>query len=128
MSIDTTNRTSPAGADAGPEVVVHCPATGAEAGRVPVAATDEVVAVAARLRAAQPAWEAIGIEGRSRWLGRWRDWMLDHRDELLTPLQLETGKSWGDTGVEIAILQIINYWIETAAEALADQSVRPWGP
>jgi acyl-CoA reductase-like NAD-dependent aldehyde dehydrogenase len=30
---------------------------------------------------------------RARWLGKWRDWMLDHRDELLTPLQLETGKS-----------------------------------
>lgn len=69
----------------------------------------------------------MGVAGRAAWLGKWRDWLLDHRDELLTPLQLETGKSWGDTGVEIAAVQIINYWIDKAAEFLADQAVRPYG-
>src|ERR1700748_3932084 len=87
----------------------------------------EVEAVAARLRAAHPAWQRIGVEGRSRWLGKWRDWLIDHTDELLTLLQLETGKSWGDAGVEIAGVQIINYWIENSAEFLAQQTVRPYG-
>ncbi len=53
--------------------------------------------------------------------------MLDHCDEILTLLQLETGKSWGDTGVEIAALQVINYWIDNAAGFLADETVRPYG-
>jgi len=69
----------------------------------------------------------MGVAQRARWLAKWRDWMLDHTDELRTVLQLESGKSWGDTGVEIATLQIINYWIDNAAAFLADQTVRPYG-
>jgi acyl-CoA reductase-like NAD-dependent aldehyde dehydrogenase len=127
MSIDTTNPTNTTGIHSREEVVVTCPATGKVVGSVPVATADEVEAVATRLRAAQPAWQQMGVDARAVWLGKWRDWMLDHREELLTPLQLETGKSWGDTGVEIAAVQIINYWIDTAAEFLAEQPVRPWG-
>jgi acyl-CoA reductase-like NAD-dependent aldehyde dehydrogenase len=93
MSIDTTNRTNSAGTDARRQVVVKCPATSEVVGSVPVATADEVEAIAARLRAAQPWWHQMGVEARARWLGKWRDWMLDHSDELLTLLQLETGKS-----------------------------------
>ncbi len=127
MSTDTTEPTSPAKADVPDEVVVTCPATGQVVGSVPVATAVEVEAVAARLRAAQPGWQQMGVDGRARWLGKWRDWLLDHIDELLTLLQLETGKSWGDTNIEIAGVQIINYWIDKAGEFLADQSVRPYG-
>ncbi|WP_297795024.1 aldehyde dehydrogenase family protein [Mycobacterium sp.] len=127
MSTNTTDRTNTAGAATHQEVVVTCPATAQVVGHVPVATAGEVEAVATRLRAAQPMWQQMGVGGRARWLGKWRDWMLDHRDDLLTPLQLETGKSWGDTGVEISGLQIINYWIDNAAEFLADQTVRPYG-
>jgi acyl-CoA reductase-like NAD-dependent aldehyde dehydrogenase len=127
LSIDTRSPTNTTGIHSREEVVVKCPATGEVVGRVPVATADEVQAVAARLRTAQPAWQQMGVEARARWLGKWRDWMLDHQDEVLTLLQLETGKSWGDTGIEIAAVQIINYWIDTAAEFLADQPVRPWG-
>src|SRR5215472_18389149 len=127
MSTNTTDRTTAAGTEARQEVVVKCPANAQVVGSVPVTTADEVEAVAARLRAAQPAWQHMGIDARAQWLGKWRDWMLDHRDDLLTPLQLETGKSWGDTGVEIAAVQIFNYWIDNAAEFLADQPVRPWG-
>ncbi len=125
MSTDTANPTSPAKADIPHEVVVTCPATGQVVGSVPVATSVEVEAVAARLRAAQPGWQQMGVEGRARWLGKWRDWLLDHADELLTLLQLETGKSWGDANIEIAGVQIINYWIDNAADFLADETVRP---
>ncbi len=127
MSTNTADRTNLAGTDADQEVVVKCPASAQIVGNVPVATADEVQAAAARLRAAQPAWQQMGIKARARWLGKWRDWMLDHSDELLTLLQLESGKSWGDTGVEIAAVQIINYWIDNAAGFLADEAVRPYG-
>jgi acyl-CoA reductase-like NAD-dependent aldehyde dehydrogenase len=127
MSTDTVNPANTLETDTPHEVVVTCPATGQVVGRVPVATSVEVEAVAARLRAAQPAWQKLGVEGRSRWLGKWRDWLLDHTDDLLTVLQLETGKSWGDTNVEIAAVQIINYWIDNAGEFLADETVRPYG-
>src|SRR6201993_3893952 len=127
MSTDTADPASPAKTDVPHEVVVTCPATGQVVGSVPVATSVEVEAVATRLRAAQPAWQRMGIHGRARWLGKWRYWLIDHTDDLLTVLQLETGKSWGDTFVEIAGVQIINYWIDKAAEFLADESVRPYG-
>ena len=110
------------------DIVVKCPATGEVVGRVAVTAAAEVEAVAARLRAAQPAWQAMGVEGRAEWLGKWRDWILDHTDELLSMVQRETGKSWGDTaGSETLVPQLINYWADNAAEFLADENVRPVG-
>ena len=110
------------------DIVVKCPATGEVVGRVAVTAAAEVEAVAARLRAAQPAWQAVGVEGRAEWLGKWRDWILDHTDELLSMVQRETGKSWGDTaGSETLVPQLINYWADNAAEFLADENVRPVG-
>jgi len=77
------------------EVVVNCPATGQVVGSIPVATADEVKAAATRLRAAQPAWQQMGVDARGRWLGKWRDWMLDHTDELLTLLQFENGQVLG---------------------------------
>jgi acyl-CoA reductase-like NAD-dependent aldehyde dehydrogenase len=127
VSTETIRPTTPSTAEAPPEVVVTCPANGEVIGRVPTATPAHVEAVAARLRGAQPGWQQMGVEGRARWLGKWRDWLLDHTDDLLTVLQLETGKSWGDASIEIAAVQIINYWIDNAAEFLADESVRPYG-
>ncbi|MBV9091638.1 MAG: aldehyde dehydrogenase family protein [Mycobacteriaceae bacterium] len=117
----STQRTSP------PSVVVKCPATGEVVGSVPVTPRAEIDAIAARLRAAQPEWKAMGTFGRARWLGRWRDWMLDHENELVCLVQQESGKSWGDTAPEIASTGIITYWAENSAQFLADQDVRPVG-
>jgi acyl-CoA reductase-like NAD-dependent aldehyde dehydrogenase len=103
-------------------VVVKCPATGEVVGSVPVTPRAEVEAIAARLRAAQPNWQAMGTPGRARWLGRWRDWLLDHEAELLSLVQRESGKSWGDTSGELAAA-FINYWVDNAAEFLADEDV-----
>lgn len=118
------NREQPCEPD---EVAVTCPATGEAVGSVPVAKPHQVRAAAARLRDAQPGWRHLGVAGRAHWLSRWRDWMLDHRDQVLTLLQLETGKSWADAGVEIAAVQIINYWIDNADAFLAQRAVRPYG-
>ena len=110
------------------DIVVKCPATGEVVGRVTVTSAEEVEAVAARLRAAQPAWHAMGVEGRAEWLGKWRDWILDHTDELLSMVQRETGKSWGDTANSEALVpQLINYWTDNAAQFLAEENVRPVG-
>jgi acyl-CoA reductase-like NAD-dependent aldehyde dehydrogenase len=114
--------------DIGTDIVVKCPATGEVVGKVAVTSAAEVEAVAARLRKAQPAWHRLGVEGRARWLGKWRDWLLDHAEELSSLAQLEGGKSWGDTSAELLLgTQVVNYWIDNAAEFLADESVRPSG-
>ena len=51
------------------EVVVRCPATGEGVGAVPVTPRPEIEAVAARLRAAQPEWQAMGARGARRMAG-----------------------------------------------------------
>jgi len=110
------------------DIVVKCPATGEVVGGVAVTSAAEVEGVAARLRAAQPAWQRLGVEGRAKWLGKWRDWLLDHTDELATLVQLESGKSWFDASAWLLLgPQVTNYWIDNAAKFLADESVRPWG-
>jgi acyl-CoA reductase-like NAD-dependent aldehyde dehydrogenase len=44
------------------------PATGEVVGEVPVTSVEEIPAIVARARAAQPAWEALGVEGRAELL------------------------------------------------------------
>lgn len=108
-------------------IVVSCPATGQPVGSAPVTSPAEVDVVAARLRAAQPAWQQAGVAVRARWLSAWRDWILDHTGELLELVQQESGKSWGDANIEVWAVDVVNYWIEHAAGFLADETVRPVG-
>ena len=70
----------------------------------------------------------MGVGARARWVSKWRDWILDHGDELLDLVQQESGKSWGDANIEILATDVANYWIEHAAEFLAEERVRPAGP
>ena len=49
---------------------------------VPVTRPTEIPALVARARAAQPAWEALGYEGRGRILKRAQKWLLEHADEV----------------------------------------------
>ena len=69
----------------------------------------------------------MGAKGRAGWMGRWRDWIFDHSDELIGLMQRESGKSWGDANIEIFGTDMMNYWAEHAAKFLADETVRPVG-
>jgi acyl-CoA reductase-like NAD-dependent aldehyde dehydrogenase len=83
---------------------------------------------AAELREAQVEWEAIGPKGRQAWMGRWRDWLLDHREDLLRRVQDESGKSWGDTVGELQVCtEVMNYYAKNAERFLAPQKPRPHG-
>jgi acyl-CoA reductase-like NAD-dependent aldehyde dehydrogenase len=128
MKLDDKTRTEPVDVEPGGAEVVTCPATGEVVGSVPMTPRAEVEAVAARLRAAQADWQAMGATGRARWMGRWRDWIFDHSDELIGLMQQESGKSWGDANIEVFGTDMMNYWAEHAAKFLADENVRPVGP
>ena len=84
MERATATRSAPpapgngASADA-PVIDVHNPADGSLVRQVPVDPPERVAEVVARVRAAQPEWEAIGVAGRRRWLERLRDWLIDQR-------------------------------------------------
>ena len=72
------------------------PATGETIAAVAVDSPQSVAATVARVRANQPEWEALGIEGRYRWLGKLRDWLLDNKSRVADTMQAETGKVRAD--------------------------------
>ena len=109
-------------------VPVRCPADGTIVGSVEEQSPAQVADRASRVRAAQPAWEALGPGGRAMWLGRYRDWLLDHSVELAELLQRETGKTWQEATFEVPLgIDVINYYAKHAARFLADEHPRPHG-
>jgi acyl-CoA reductase-like NAD-dependent aldehyde dehydrogenase len=109
-------------------IEVRCPADGRLIGTVPVMGRQEVHEVARQLRIAQPAWEDLGPDGRSRHLFRFLEWIMDNEAHLVGIMQEESGKSWGDAALEVAMcVDLINYYGKHAKEFLADRKVRPWG-
>src|ERR1700710_2010761 len=89
----TEQPTAPVGADT---IEVSNPATGEVIRSVPVVSPDAVGPRVARARAAQPAWEALGYEGRGKLLRRAQKWVVDHSDELVRTIVSETGKTYED--------------------------------
>lgn len=107
-------------------IEVAAPASGSIAGTVPNLQAAAVNARAAQLRAAQPAWEALGPDGRSAWIARYRDWLLDHATELTDLLQLETGKVRHEAAMEVGMAaDLLNYFSRIAPSALARDTRKP---
>ena len=112
----------------GPSIDVRCPADGRPVGSVPELDAGQIERVCADLRSAQPAWEELGVRGRVKWLLRWLDWLLDNEQRLLEMVQAETGKSWGDASMEMAVaVDVINYFAKNAESFLSDRHVKSSG-
>jgi betaine-aldehyde dehydrogenase len=110
-------------------IEVHNPATGGLIATLPVDSPEAVAEKVARVRANQPEWEAMGIEGRYHWLGKLRDWLLDNQDRVLDTMQLETGKVRADATNEPGYLaDLINFYGTRAARFIGEESVRPHSP
>jgi len=118
------------GASAAAESIeVHNPATGEVIANVPVDSPEAVASTVKRVRANQPEWEAMGIEGRYHWLGKLRDWLLDNQDRVLDTMQRETGKVRADAENEPTYLaDLINFYGARAAKYIGEESVRPHTP
>jgi betaine-aldehyde dehydrogenase len=108
---------------------VRCPSDG---GLLETVAIDRPTAVAQafeRARAAQPAWEAIGFDGRRRWLEALRDWILANQNRLDSVMQAETGKVRADAALEaFYCIEAINFWVDRGPEYLADETITPFNP
>ncbi|WP_182376210.1 aldehyde dehydrogenase family protein [Nocardioides sp. WS12] len=112
----------------GTSVEVTSPVDGRLVGTVPDQPSTQVADVVAGLRGAQPAWEALDVAGRTRWLVSYRAWLLDHGDELNRILQSETGKPWAEASLELpAIIDQLNYYLAIAPGLLKDERPRPHG-
>jgi acyl-CoA reductase-like NAD-dependent aldehyde dehydrogenase len=116
-------------AAAGERIEVLNPASGETVGAVEKTTPERVAETVARVRANQPEWEALGIEGRRRWLGRLRDWLLDNADTVLDTMQLETGKVRADAQIEIPyVAELINFYGANAERFIGEEAVRAHSP
>jgi acyl-CoA reductase-like NAD-dependent aldehyde dehydrogenase len=111
-------------------ITVENPATGAVVGEVPILSAEEVKALAERGRAAQPAWEALGFEGRARVLRRAQKWVLDNQQRLIDTIVSETGKTHEDALLaEIGyVASAFGFWAKNAPEYLGDEKIRSANP
>jgi acyl-CoA reductase-like NAD-dependent aldehyde dehydrogenase len=98
------------------EVIAHCPDLGPE----------DIAAMARRGREVQPAWEALGFEGRARILQRMQKWVMDHQDEIIAVIRSETGKTYEDALIaEISYgAAAFGFWATNAEKYLADEKVK----
>jgi acyl-CoA reductase-like NAD-dependent aldehyde dehydrogenase len=112
------------------EIAVENPATGEIVRTLPATSPEEVAEMVARARAAQPAWEALGFEGRGRVLRRAQKWIVDNSDRVIKTIQSETGKTVEDAQLaEIAYAaNAFGFWAKHAPSYLADEKVRSANP
>ncbi len=108
---------------------VRRPADGSVLEDVVIDPPSVVAQRAAGLREAQPAWENLGVHGRTRWLNTYRDWLLDNTDRLAAIMQEEAGKVRTEAVLEQSWLHdIINTYARKAPKLLADKHIRASSP
>lgn len=101
------------------------PATGAEAGRLPVADEAAVAATVADARAAAVWWAALGFDGRRTRLLRWRAVLAERVEELAELTRLETGKPIADGIVEtLAAIEHIDWSARNARRVLGPRRMK----
>src|SRR3954454_15855836 len=129
-STETAAAQSTNGASAGADIEVENPATGRIIGTVPDLSAEAVKEIAARARAAQPGWEALGFAGRARIMRRAQKWLLDNAQRVIETIVSETGKTHEDAQLaEISYgCFAFGFWAKHAEEYLADERIRSSNP
>jgi acyl-CoA reductase-like NAD-dependent aldehyde dehydrogenase len=132
--MSTVERQSPdTGRNGGPDaptIAVENPATGEIVGHVPDMGAEQVAGLARRARAAQPAWNALGFDGRAEVMRDVREWLIDNRDRMIQTIVDETGKTREDAQLAEIFLtaDALGFWAKRAAGYLADERIRSLSP
>lgn len=102
---------------------VKNPVTGELVGAVLLANAEDVQAAVKRARAAQVAWNAIGLKQRARLVSKWSDLLWQKRQDIISIIRQETGKNQGSAFVEIALVDnIVNFYARHAPGWLRPQT------
>ncbi|KAB1938341.1 aldehyde dehydrogenase family protein [Micromonospora sp. ALFpr18c] len=110
--------------DAG-HLVSTSPATGAEAGRLPLATEADVRQAVDRARAAGEWWVGLGFSGRRARLLRWRALLAKRIEQLAELVHVEGGKPVADAIVEIVTaIEHIDWAARNAGRVLGPRRVR----
>lgn len=110
-------------------ITVTDPISGAVIGTIQPSDVAAVKAAVARARAAQPAWEALGVKGRARLLRRWGDLIWADREALIATIRRETGKNRSMAYSEVIVTDnLLQYYNTRAHRILRPQWRRPLIP
>jgi acyl-CoA reductase-like NAD-dependent aldehyde dehydrogenase len=128
-SVTEHTATDGAGSGAG-EIAVENPATGEVIAHVPDLGAERVAELARAARAVQPAWEALGFEGRGRVLRRAQKWVVDNVDRVIETIVSETGKTYEDALIAEVMYgaNALGFWARKAPSYLADERIRSSSP
>jgi acyl-CoA reductase-like NAD-dependent aldehyde dehydrogenase len=112
------------------DIAVENPATGEVIAHVPDMTAEQVADLARAARAAQPAWEALGFEGRGRVLRRAQKWLVDNSERVIQTIVSETGKAYEDALLAEVMYgaNAFGFWAKNAPKFLADERVRTAAP
>ncbi len=127
---DITQQARNGAATASAGIAVENPATGEVVGTVPALSAADVKELAARARAAQPAWEALGFEERGRIMRRMQKWTTDNADRIVRTIVSETGKTYEDALLAEVMYcaNAFGFWAKQAPKYLADEHVKSANP
>ena len=101
------------------------PASGEEAGRVPVADAAAVGAAVERAKQAAAWWQALGFDGRKDRLLRWRSLIVQRIEELAQLNSLEAGKPHDDAIMEtVAAVEHLDWAAHHAKRVLGPRRTR----
>ena len=112
-------------ADVGGQIPVEDPSTGRIIAHVPDLDAEAIAELARRGRAAQPAWEALGFEGRARVMRRMQGWLSDNAERVIGVITSETGKTYEDAQLADWAygMSAFGFWAKNAEPYLADERV-----
>jgi acyl-CoA reductase-like NAD-dependent aldehyde dehydrogenase len=117
-------------AQAKERIAVENPATGETIGYVDDMDAATVAAIVDRARAAQPAWDTIGFEGRAAKLRDLRTWLVENRNRVIDVLVKEGGKTPEDAMLADLwyVCDALGFWGRKAGKYLADERVKTHSP
>ena len=130
MTVETQPETTSKNGSSGATIPVENPATGETIAHVPDMSAEEIAAMVERARAAQPAWEALGFEGRKSVMLEARKWLIENRHRMIQTVVEESGKTFEDAQLAEVFFcsDSLGFWGKTAEKYLADERVRTHTP
>jgi acyl-CoA reductase-like NAD-dependent aldehyde dehydrogenase len=127
-SVEERDPAAANGGATGATIAVENPATGELITTISVLGADRIAEMVDAARAAQPAWEALGFDGRARVLRRAQKWMLDNEQRVIDVVVSETGKTVEDANMTDLgyTVSALGFWAKEAPKYLADERVPSW--
>ena len=109
----------------GGKLISTNPATGVEAGRVPVADAEVVAAAVRRAREAAVWWAGLGFDGRKARLLRWRALLANRVEELAELAHAESGKPFAEGIMEtLGAIEHLDWAARNAKRVLGPRRTR----